>query len=311
MARIRSIHPGIHTDEAIVSVPFAARWLFVGLLNECDDQGAFEWKPVTLKMRILPADNVDVSELLGLLAEAGIVMRYSVAGRQYGAVRHFREFQRPKKPNKVFPMPKEFHLFAGTKAESSRSVPDPDGSGSAPVTHQSPTSGENSPQMEEEDVWGEEGVLEESQLATSDSVLAREGQDSAVEEKAEPHRPDSPAVRLSDPEWRFGEITGQMGTDGVSARRFATAGPFGSRRCVTFKPICVKVIDAAKMNASQPWDWDVVARWINDGLDAHNVILPAIRECASRPKYRQPGTLRYFDGPVRDYARLHGSGQAA
>ena len=45
----------------------AARVLLFGLWTEADDQGVFDWKPITIKMRILPVDNVDVPELLAEL----------------------------------------------------------------------------------------------------------------------------------------------------------------------------------------------------------------------------------------------------
>ncbi len=55
MARIRSIHPGLWTDEAFVSLTPYARLLFMGIWTECDDMGSFEWSPLKLKMRLLPA----------------------------------------------------------------------------------------------------------------------------------------------------------------------------------------------------------------------------------------------------------------
>ena len=64
MSRIRSIHPGIWTDEAFVSLSGFARLMFIGLWNECDDKGTFQWSPLQMKMRILPADNVNAAELL-------------------------------------------------------------------------------------------------------------------------------------------------------------------------------------------------------------------------------------------------------
>lgn len=132
MARIRSVHPSLWTDEAFVSLSIPARLFFIGLWNEADDQGAFEWKPLTLKMRVLPADNVDVAELLSELEEGGRVTRYEVDGKSYGLVRNFTKFQRPKKPNSVHPLP--------------------DGAvtGSEPIPHQAETPSEKSPQMEEE-----------------------------------------------------------------------------------------------------------------------------------------------------------------
>jgi hypothetical protein len=80
-----------------------ARLFFMGLWNECDDYGSFEWAPLKLKMRLLPGDNADAGELLAELTEAGSVMRYEVGGKSYGAVRNFCQFQRPKKPNAVHP----------------------------------------------------------------------------------------------------------------------------------------------------------------------------------------------------------------
>lgn len=136
MSRIRSIHPGLHTDERFVSVTMAARLLFIGIWNECDDQGIFEWAPLKLKMRILPADNVDAAQLLEELASQSMVLRFDVAGRAYGAVRNFSKWQRPKKPNAVHPAPE--HALAFAKA------------GLAPVPHQFGTAGENRPQMEDE-----------------------------------------------------------------------------------------------------------------------------------------------------------------
>jgi hypothetical protein len=53
MARIRSVHPSLFTDEAWVSCSPLARVLYIGLLTDADDQGLFEWKPIQIKMRLL------------------------------------------------------------------------------------------------------------------------------------------------------------------------------------------------------------------------------------------------------------------
>lgn len=96
MARIRSVHPGLWTDERFASVSPLARLLFIGIWNECDDMGSFEWSPLKLKMRLLPADNADAGALLEELAAANCIMQYEIDGRQLGAVRNFALFQRPK-----------------------------------------------------------------------------------------------------------------------------------------------------------------------------------------------------------------------
>lgn len=139
MARIRSVHPGQWTDEAFVSVSMAARLLAIALRNEADDNGIFEWKPLQIKMRLFPADAVDVDSLLQELADSGQVMEGEIKGRKYGAIRNFTKYQRPKKPNPVHPISNDFRTFVGLT----------DGGGEV-VPHQLPTGSEEAAQMEEE-----------------------------------------------------------------------------------------------------------------------------------------------------------------
>jgi hypothetical protein len=152
MARIRSIHPGLFTDEAIVVLSPMARFLFIGILTECDDGGIFEWKPISLKMRLLPADNVDMAALLSELADANVVRRYCAEGREYGAVRNFCRFQRPKKPKLTHPMPAELRTYVASDAASSEPEDDEGGPSSPPTPRQPkrvPQKSENAPQMED------------------------------------------------------------------------------------------------------------------------------------------------------------------
>lgn len=92
------------------------------LWTECDDQGVFEWKPVVLKARILPADNVNFDEILQEYLSLGVVMSFTVGGKQYGTIKNFRKYQRPKKPNKVHPNTPESETFACLPDESSEQV---------------------------------------------------------------------------------------------------------------------------------------------------------------------------------------------
>jgi replicative DNA helicase len=94
---------GMSPYEAFVGLTPYARLLFMGIWTECDDMGSFEWSPLKLKMRLLPADNIDAAELLAELQAAGAIMSYEVDGKRYGAVRNFCQYQRPKKPNSVYP----------------------------------------------------------------------------------------------------------------------------------------------------------------------------------------------------------------
>ena len=122
MARIRSIHPGFWTDEAVVSVCRDARLLLIGLWTQCDDKGVFEWKPIGLRMRIFPADQVDVVALLGELEQADLIRGFDAGGRRYGAVRNFVIFQRPKRPNNVYPLPQIVWTFTGLASDGSPPV---------------------------------------------------------------------------------------------------------------------------------------------------------------------------------------------
>ena len=122
MARIRSIHPGFWTDELIVSVSPVARLLFIGIWNQCDDKGVFEWKPIVLRMRIFPADQFNVVRLLAELEDADLIRGFEANGRRYGAVRNFARFQRPKKPNDIYPLPENLHDFNGLASDGSPPV---------------------------------------------------------------------------------------------------------------------------------------------------------------------------------------------
>ena len=149
MARIRSIHPSFFTDEAVVSCSALARLLYIGLWTDADDQGVFEWKPLQIKMRLLPGDNADATALLTELEDAGLIRKAIVGEKPFGFIRDFRRYQRPKKPNQTHVLPDELRNYVAIEAERSEPKAGDGGSGSEPVPHQFPTSGEKSPQMED------------------------------------------------------------------------------------------------------------------------------------------------------------------
>jgi hypothetical protein len=105
--RIRSIHPEQWTDDQFVTCEPLARLLALGLRNEADDNGIFDWNPIKLKMRLLPADNCDVTELLGRLEATGQIIRFTdeASGKPYGMIRNFQKYQKPKKPSFTRPVP--------------------------------------------------------------------------------------------------------------------------------------------------------------------------------------------------------------
>ncbi len=164
MARIRSVHPGLWTDEAFVALSPFARLLAIGIWTECDDQGLFAWKPLQLKMRLMPADSVDIAALLAELLDGGLIGRFTVGKADLGAVRNFRKFQRPERPNAVHPITADIAAFIGlestTHTGSAKKAPryggDPqrEGDDATPTVREgSPTSqgavGEQSPQSDD------------------------------------------------------------------------------------------------------------------------------------------------------------------
>lgn len=157
MSRIRSLHPGLFTDERYMALSFPARELIKGIWCEADDQGVFEWKPLTLKAKIMPADAVDIVALLAELIAGEFVTRFEIDGKGYGAVRNFRKFQRPKKPNSIHLLPPEFRHYVGLTDDEG----EPEKDKSPPVPHQFPTKEEKSPQMEDGGGRMEDGVKEE------------------------------------------------------------------------------------------------------------------------------------------------------
>ena len=113
MARIRSIFPNQWTDDGFVSCSPLARLLAIALRNEADDQGIFEWKPTSLKMRLLPGDAADIVPLLEELLSTKQVMRFEAEGRSFGAIRNFMIWQRPKKPTSSHPCPERVAAWVG------------------------------------------------------------------------------------------------------------------------------------------------------------------------------------------------------
>lgn len=146
MARIRSIHPGLFTDEAFMELSPHAQIFTIGLWTEADDNGVFAWKPKTLKARILPAAMVDAEDLLAELVAAGAIRQFEADGGVYGAIRNFRRFQRPEKPKAYHPILDELLEYVGLSSNnhSGSDKPCPPVGGSSgisrrPVADQSPT----------------------------------------------------------------------------------------------------------------------------------------------------------------------------
>lgn len=145
MARIRSVHPSLFTDEAWVTCSPMARLLYIGLWTDADDQGLFEWKPLQIRMRLLPGDNADVEALLQEMVTVDLIAILNSGGKKLGAIQNFRKFQRPKKPNKIFVLPAEWVEYVGLGELGS----EPGGDDDAPVGNRFHPEPEIAPQMED------------------------------------------------------------------------------------------------------------------------------------------------------------------
>lgn len=110
MPRIRSLFPGQWTDADFVKMSYPARLFTLALRNFADDNGVFAWNPIELKMKCLAGDNVNPEELLAEMFANRHIGRFTKNGRQYGIIRNFKKYQKPKYPTAEHPLPKPEEL---------------------------------------------------------------------------------------------------------------------------------------------------------------------------------------------------------
>lgn len=114
MARIRTVKPEFFTSEDILQLSPMARLLYIGIWCEADREGRLAWKPNTLKIRYLPADNVDINALCDELLSAGLVVTY---GDDLAFVPSFPRHQHinPRESASIFPDPDEENARVTTR----------------------------------------------------------------------------------------------------------------------------------------------------------------------------------------------------
>ena len=89
------------------------RLFVLGLRNEADDNGIFPWKPKSLKMRLMPNDDVCGEAMLAEACEAGQLISYEAEGRRYGAIRNFARFQSLRRPAYIYPTTPDVMAYVG------------------------------------------------------------------------------------------------------------------------------------------------------------------------------------------------------
>ena len=95
MPRIRTVKPEFWTDPVMVQLPPLARLFYIGTWNfAICDNGHLEDDPMRLKLQILPAENVDVADLVDALVDAGRLARLEVDGERFLHIRNLAEHQK-------------------------------------------------------------------------------------------------------------------------------------------------------------------------------------------------------------------------
>jgi len=107
MARTRLIHPGAPQEEDVANLSVHARLTWAYLPCHADREGRLKDSPFSLKLAILPSDSVDMDAILGELAKAGFISRYSVDGRKYVQIRSFSKYQKPHQNEAASEIPSE------------------------------------------------------------------------------------------------------------------------------------------------------------------------------------------------------------
>jgi hypothetical protein len=95
MARTRSLNPQQTVDEDVNKLSIHARYVWAFLPCHADREGRLADKPFSLKLAILPVDEVDMDALLREIAAQGFIRRYTVGGRGYIQIRSFLRHQHP------------------------------------------------------------------------------------------------------------------------------------------------------------------------------------------------------------------------
>ncbi len=97
MGRIRTVKPELFTHEELFDLErdsgLPIRFAFAGLFTCCDKAGRFKWKPRTLKLAVLPHDDIDFSRVLDTLATRGFIVKYASKGVEYGFIPTWEKHQ--------------------------------------------------------------------------------------------------------------------------------------------------------------------------------------------------------------------------
>lgn len=126
MGRIRTVKPELFTHEDLFDLEKATgmpmRVAFIGLFTCCDREGRFKWRPRTLKLAVLPHDEIDFSRVLDALATRGFIRKYEVDGEEFGVIPTFSRHQviNNRESESELPAPTEDSYVSMTCTRESR-----------------------------------------------------------------------------------------------------------------------------------------------------------------------------------------------
>lgn len=259
MARIRSIKPTFFTSLTITQLPRDARLTFAGLWTYVDDEGRGIDDARLIKAALWPLDEdvtpAVVAAHLVAAERLGLVIRYAVAGRNYLAVRNFREHQKISKPqaSKFPPPPSDEHRDAPEPSDDESPFP-PDDSRNVPGTFAEDS--RNVPSGKGKEGKGKEGGI----AAGAAPESSRNGSHPAAVSLVPPTAPASAPAEL--PAWLVLHAEWETRIGPVDKGRFRKAfrpiaEPDGGRDLPAPLPILRRAIErcAARKRKTREWDF--------------------------------------------------------
>lgn len=133
MPRIRTIKPEFWTNEQVIELSIAARLLFVGTWNFCDDQGVMPASLKALKAKVLPADDfsaADIQQLIDELLSQGLLGEFEAQDARWWYVTGWKHQKIDR------PTPSKYPEPPSTRRSAGRPLPS-EGAGDDPVSRMS------------------------------------------------------------------------------------------------------------------------------------------------------------------------------
>jgi len=93
--RARNIKPGFFTNEDLVECCYESRLLYIGLWMMVDCEGKMEYRPKQIKMKLFPADDINVESCIAELRRWSFIRLYHCDGIDYLDIPTFTRHQNP------------------------------------------------------------------------------------------------------------------------------------------------------------------------------------------------------------------------